>query len=91
MSSDPAELQELVSYLVRSTRLSATEASRLVREVLGFLQDTPEAFVRRRHRALQGEGLANTIIFQRLASELAAWRFRAPAYSERQIRRMIYG
>ncbi len=88
---DPGELQELVGYLVRSSRLSATEAHRLVHEVLGFLQDTPEDFVRRRHRALQGEGLPNAAIFERLSRELSGWRFRAPTYSERQIRRMIYG
>jgi hypothetical protein len=91
MSSDPGELQELVGYLVRSSRLSVTEAHRLVQEVLGFLQDTPEDFVRRRHRALQSEGLANAVIFERIAVELTGWRFRAPAYSARQIRRMIYG
>jgi hypothetical protein len=40
---------------------------------------------------LQGEGLSNSEIFARLSAELARWRFRAPAYSERQLRRMIYG
>lgn len=88
---EPVELQELIGYLVRSSRLSVTEARRLVHEVLGFLQDTPEDFVRRRHRVLQSEGLPNAAIFQRLALELSAWRFRAPAYSARQLRRMIYG
>lgn len=91
MSSDPGELQELVGYLVQRSRLSVTEAHRLVHEVLGFLQDTPEDFVRRRHRALQSEGLQNVAIFERIALELAGWRFRAPAYSARQIRRLIYG
>jgi hypothetical protein len=91
MSSDPGELPELIGYLVHSSRLSVTEAHRLVHEVLGFLQDTPEDFVRRRHRALQGEGLPNAAIFERIARELTGWRFRAPAYSARQIRRMIYG
>ena len=88
---ESGELQELVGYLVRSSRLSVTEARRLIHEVLSFLQDTPEDFVRRRHHALQSEGLTNAAIFQRLALELSAWRFRAPAYRERQIRRMIYG
>jgi hypothetical protein len=89
--AEAGDLEELVGYLVRSTRLSVPEAGRLVHEVLGYLQDTPEDYVRRRHRALQGEGLSNPAIFQRLATELSAWRFRAPRYSERQIRRMIYG
>ena len=60
-------------------------------DFLSFLAEQPEAFVRRRHRALQLEGLANPEIFARLTAELARWRFRAPAYTERQIRRIIYG
>jgi len=89
--SDLAEFQELVAYLSRTSRLSPTEAARVVNEVLSFLAETPAAFVRRRHHALQADGLSNSAIFARLASELAQWRFRAAALSERQIRRIIYG
>jgi hypothetical protein len=89
--SDLGEFQELITYLTRTSRLSPAEAQRVVAEVLSFLQETPEEFVRRRHRALQAEGLSNTSIYMRLAAELSAWRFRAPEYTERQIRRMIYG
>jgi hypothetical protein len=59
--------------------------------VLGYLQETPEEYVCRRHRALQARGLANSEIYSRLADELASGRFRAPKYTLRQIRRMIYG
>jgi hypothetical protein len=89
--SEPTEFEDLVSHLVRTTRLSHTEAIRLVDEVLAFLDERPEEFVSRRHRALQREGLSNSEIFLRLAAELERWRFRAPAYSERQLRRLIYG
>ena len=89
--SDRGELEELVGYLVRTTRLTAPEATRVVNEVLEFLTETPEAFVQRRHLALQGEGLANDAIFARLAAELARRRFRAPPLTARQIRRIIYG
>jgi hypothetical protein len=89
--SEPFEFEDLVAYLVRTTRLSRAEASRLVGEVLSYLDERPEEFVCRRHRALQGEGLSNSEIFVRLAVELKHWRFRAPAYSERQLRRIIYG
>jgi hypothetical protein len=88
---EPNELEELVGHLVRTSRLSPPEAAKVVDEVLGFLSEQPEEFVRRRHRSLQQEGLSNSEIFARLGAELSRWRFRAPAYSERQLRRVIYG
>ena len=89
--TDPGDFQELIDYLARTSRLTPGEAQRVVAEVLSYLQETPEDFVRRRHLALQAEGLPNNTIFMRLAQELAVWRFKAPEYTERQIRRMIYG
>lgn len=89
--SDPEELQDLIGYLVRTSRLSAPEAQRVVAEVLNFLRETPEDFVRRRHLVLQADGLSNASIYVQLATELSAWRFRAPPYTARQIRRIIYG
>ena len=89
--SDQTELAELVTYLVRSTRLSAPEARRIVDEVLAFMDETVEDFVRRRHLALQSQGYSNAEIFARLAEEIAQRRFRADTFSERQIRRIIYG
>ena len=89
--SEPSEFADLLAYLVRTTRLSQAEAARLIDEVLSFLDERPEEFVCRRHRAMQGEGLPNTEIFALLAAELERWRFRAPQYSERQLRRIIYG
>lgn len=89
--SDLGELEELIHYLVRTSRLSASEATRLVNEVLSFLADTPEAFIRRRHLALQAQGLANDAIFAQLAVELERMRFRAEPLTARQIRRIIYG
>ena len=89
--SEPSELEELVAHLVRTSRLTSPEAAKVVDEVLAFLSEQPEDFVRRRHRSLQQEGLSNSAIFARLSVELARWRFRAPAYSERQLRRVIYG
>jgi hypothetical protein len=89
--SEPAEFDDLLAYLVRTSRLSRAEATRLVDEVLSFLDERPEEFVCRRHRVLQSQGLSNEQIFCRLASELRRRRFRAPDYSERQLRRIIYG
>jgi hypothetical protein len=88
---EQAELDELVSYLSRTSRLTPDEARRVVREVIDFMSETPEDFIRRRHRALQLAGLPNSEIFARIATELAQWRFQASGYTERQIRRIIYG
>jgi hypothetical protein len=89
--SEPTELDELVDYLVRSSRLTQPEAVRLIDEVIRFMSEAPEDFVRRRHLALQSQGLSNAEIFARLSHEVAQRRFRAPAYSERQLRRIVYG
>jgi hypothetical protein len=89
--SEPTEVAELIEYLARTTRLNAAEATRVVEHVLAFLNETPEHFVRRRHLALQAQGYSNSAIFAQLDIELERWRFRAARYSERQIRRMIYG
>jgi hypothetical protein len=85
------ELSELINYLVRTTRLTSSEAVHVVGEVISFLDDQPEEFVCRRHRSLQADGVPNSEIYARLRDELARWRFRAPDYTERQIRRLIYG
>jgi hypothetical protein len=89
--SEPTELAELIEYLARTTRLSPPEAARVVDEVLAFLNETPDHFVRRRHLALQSLGYSNSAIFSQITVELGRWRFRAEPYTERQIRRMIYG
>jgi hypothetical protein len=86
-----SELGDLLDHLVRSSRLSRSEAARVVEEVFAFFNENPEAFVCRRHRALQGAGLSNSAIFARIADELSCFRFRAPTYTERQLRRIIYG
>lgn len=89
--SDQTELAELVTYLVRSTRLTPSEVRRVIDEVLAYMNETAENFIRRRHLALQSQGLSNADIFARLAIEIAERRFRADELSERQIRRIIYG
>jgi hypothetical protein len=88
---DQSDLGELAAYLARSSRMTVAEAQRAVNEVLAFMNETPEEFIRRRHLALQAQGHPNTAIFAQIARELAQRRFRAPEYSERQIRRFIYG
>jgi hypothetical protein len=90
-NAEPNDLEELVDYLARTTRLERGQAERLVDEVLSFLGEQPEQFVRRRHLELQRQGLSNALIFQQLERELSRRRFAAPAYSRRQLRRIVYG
>ena len=82
---------DLIDHLGHTHGLRPPEARRLVEEVVSFYGETAEAFIARRHRELQAEGLRNRAIYARVAAELEGWRFRAPRLSERQIRRIVYG
>jgi len=87
------DIDDLSDHLARITRLDAAEARKAVLELLDLLSvETAEAYVVRRHRELQtGGALKNDAIFRLIADELAGRPFAAPAYSARQIRRLIYG
>ena len=81
----------LVRHLVGTTGLTATEAARVVEDVLAFHAEPGEAYVRRRHAELKTFGARNPEIFARLAEELAHRLVAAPELSERQLRRIVYG
>jgi hypothetical protein len=83
--------EELLAHLARTTPLSRGDAARMVADVLAYFSETTEEYVRRRHRELQVRGLRNPEIFVRIATELSERRFAAPALSERQLRRIVYG
>jgi len=89
--SDPLEFGELIERLTRTGRLSQREARHVVDEVLAFLDDSLEQFVRRRHRELQREDLNNEAIYRQVAEEAGRRLFRVPVLSTRQVRRLIYG
>ena len=82
---------ELIAHLERTSRLSRLEAERLVQEVVAFFSESLEDFVARRHREFQERGLRNEAIYARISEEVSERCFAAPALSERQIRRLIYG
>lgn len=87
----PSVPTSLLDHLVHASGLRRAEARRIVEEVVSFYDETPHAFVVRRHRELQAEGMRNCAIYPRVAAEMEGWRFRAPRLSERQIRRIVYG
>ena len=84
-------LDDLLDHLVQRSTLSKREAFQLVGEVLAYFNEPLEQFVRRRHGELQRQGLANNSIYSRIVEDLRWWRVAAPALSDRQIRRIIYG
>jgi hypothetical protein len=88
---DRPDLDEILDYLVRTSRLTRSEATRVVDDVLTAMNETPEEFIRRRHHALQAQGYSNDEIFPKLRLELSEWRFRADELSARQLRRIVYG
>ena len=82
---------ELVQRIVASTGLTASEAARVIDDVVAFHAEPVEAYVRRRHAQLKTYGARNPEIFARIAAELADRVVAAPALSERQLRRLVYG
>jgi hypothetical protein len=81
----------LVDHLVATTGLTAADAARVVEDVVAFHDEPVEDYVRRRHAELKTFGARNQQIFGRLAEELAHRVVAAPALSERQLRRIVYG
>jgi len=82
---------ELVEYLTRSCSFSPAEAARVVADVLGYFSEEPDDFVRRRHRELKARGLTNDQAFGQIAAEIPQRRYAPPEYSQRQLRRIVYG
>lgn len=87
MGADP----ELVERVVASTGLTPAEASRLIEDVVAFHAEPVEDYVRRRHAHLKTYGARNAEIFSRIAAELGDRVVAAPALTERQLRRIVYG
>ena len=71
--------------------LSRTQARRAVEEIFDALSLGVDEYIAERHSELQRQGESNERIFERIAREVQALRFKAPELSSRQIRRRIYG
>ncbi|KUF17251.1 MULTISPECIES: hypothetical protein [Streptomyces] len=83
--------EDLVDHLTRSTPLQRGEALRVIQDVLAYFDETAESYVRRRHRELQGQGLVNAEIFERIAADLRYRAVAPPELTLRQLRRIVYG
>lgn len=84
-------LDDLVAHLEGTLGLGGPVAARVIDEVLAYFHETVDQFVLRRHAELQAESQRNDDIFDQIRAELAHRRFAAPALTERQLRRLIYG
>ncbi|HJQ44798.1 MAG TPA: hypothetical protein VJ870_00550 [Amycolatopsis sp.] len=83
--------QQLVRHVVGSTGLSAQVAERVIADVVAYFNETTDTFIRRRHAELQRRGRRNAEIWQVIAGELAERPFAADEFTERQLRRIVYG
>jgi hypothetical protein len=84
-------LRDVERRLQHVLGLSPERAARAVAEVLDALDCDVDSYIAQRHAELQRQGVPNPEIYERIASELSAQRFKAPPLSARQIRRRIYG
>lgn len=82
---------ELVAHVAGSTGLSGADAQRVIDDVLHWYAESAEGYVRRRHAELQQGGTRNEAAFTAIADELRTRLVRPPIFSERQLRRTIYG
>jgi hypothetical protein len=85
--SDP----ELADRVAATTGLSASEAARVIDDVLAWYGEPVEDFVRRRHAHYQLYGRRNSEIFGLIAAELRERVVASPRLTERQLRRIVYG
>lgn len=83
--------RDLVGHLVATTGMSEAEASRVVEDVVAYLSETVEDYVRRRHAEMKTFGAKNPEIFEQIAHELSGRVVAAPELTERQLRRIVYG
>ena len=83
--------QDLVRYLAASTGLPQATAVRVITDVTTYFGETIEEFVQRRHAELRRAARKNDEIWPVIAAELRQRRFPAPALSDRQLRRLVYG
>jgi len=83
--------RDLVRHLVATTGLTESEAAKVVDDVVAYLAEPVEDYVRRRHAEMKTYGAKNTQIFEQIATELAGRVVAAPELTERQLRRIVYG
>lgn len=87
----PPPYEDLIVHLTRTTALTTREAARVVADVIGYLSESADTYIRRRHRELKARGLTNDQAFGMIRAELPTRRVTPPPFTARQLRRIIYG
>jgi hypothetical protein len=87
----PSAEPDLIRHVTVSTGLPNATAARVIADVLAYFDETVEDFVRRRHHELRLRQFKNDEIWPAVAAEMTTRRFGAPALSQRQLRRLVYG
>jgi hypothetical protein len=82
---------EIVERVAASLAVTPGQARRVVNDVIAFYREPLEDWVRRRHEQHRRDGLPNGEIYSVLVAEAADRVVAAPALTERQVRRIIYG
>jgi len=87
----PSVEPDLIRYVTASTGLPSATAARVIADVLAYFDEAVEDYVRRRHQELRLRQLKNAEIWSAISVEMTTRRFAAPALSQRQLRRIVYG
>lgn len=82
---------DLLDHVAATTGLTPGEARRVVQDIVDWYREPVAQYVRRRHRELQTHGVHNPQAFERIAAELQARVVAPPEFSQRQLRRIVYG
>ena len=78
-------------HLLESYDIKPEVLDRLIADLWDLTASNPQEWIQARHARLQQGGLRNDEIWRTIQTELSQGRFAAPAYTIRQIRRLIYG
>jgi hypothetical protein len=83
--------EDLIGHLQAITGLDAAALEKILEEIDHWYVEDLSAWLQRRHRELQHQGLKNREIYPRLQEEARRVLVRPGSLSQRQIRRALYG
>jgi hypothetical protein len=82
---------DIVQRVANSLGITESEARRVVGDIVSYYHEPLETYVQRRHEECRKGGLPNAEAYALIAAEAANRVVAAPALTERQVRRIIYG